>query len=315
MIKISVIVPIYNISTYIDQCVESIVAQTYKNLEIILVNDGSKDDSLEKIKNWERKDKRIIVIDKSNGGLSDARNAGLKIATGDYVSFVDGDDWISTNLYEKIVEEIELFPHIDIITFSIKKVFPSGKSILLSYKMPRNPIKGDEFFRLSKFYVNAWSKIYRREFVKNRMFVKGLLHEDIPYTVPAVNDAAFVGNIEDAFYCYRQDREGSILNTYSEKKLHDWLVGMKMLFNYAFDKHNVYLNCWILERVVGVSMKAQRFENYWKEYTSIGMEDMVSKIYKTTEGLGVDFFLCVKIPKLYIRFIYYCHSLKNKLKR
>lgn len=95
IMKFSVIVPIYNISSYIDQCVESIINQTYKNIEIILVNDGSKDKSLEKIREWESRDTRIIVIDKPNGGLSSARNEGLKHATGDYVFYVDGDDWLS----------------------------------------------------------------------------------------------------------------------------------------------------------------------------------------------------------------------------
>ena len=94
VLKYSIIVPIYNISSLIDQCVESLVNQTYKKLEIILVNDGSKDNSLEIIKKWERKDSRIVVVNKPNGGLSSARNEGLKSATGDYVLYVDGDDWI-----------------------------------------------------------------------------------------------------------------------------------------------------------------------------------------------------------------------------
>lgn len=315
ILKFSIIVPIYNISQYIDQCVESIVNQTYKNLEIILVNDGSKDDSLEKIREWERKDPRIIVVDKPNGGLSSARNEGLKHATGDYVGFVDGDDWVATDLYEKVASEIENYPNIDIVTFSIKKVYPNGKEIILSYNMPCKPFKGCAFFEKSHFYVNAWSKIYRREFIEDRVFVKGLLHEDIPYTVPAVNDATSVGNIEDTFYYYRQDREGSILNTYSEKKLHDWLVGMKILFNYALNRHNTYLSHWILERVIGACSKARRFEDYWNEYEKMGMPDIIYKVYAANARFDLSFWLCIHFPKPYIYFIYNYHLLKNKIKR
>lgn len=315
MVKFSVIVPVYNISSYIDQSVESIVNQTYRNLEIILVNDGSKDDSLAKLREWEKKDNRIVVIDKPNGGLSDARNAGLKIATGDYIGFVDGDDWLATDLYEKVVSEIESYPSIDVITFSIKKVYPSGKEILLSYNMPCKPIKGSEYFKESNFYVNAWSKIYRREYIKDRCFIKGLLHEDIPYTIPAVNDAALVGNIGDSYYYYRQEREGSILNTYSEKKLKDWLVGMSILFRYAENKKDTYLNQWILDRVIGATSKALNFSDYWKYYNESKIQESVTEIYKTVYGRNVKFWLCNYFAKPYLYVYYTYRSLKAKLRK
>ena len=95
---VSIIIPIYNVSKYLDRCIESVCDQTYKNLEIILVDDGSTDNCPKKCDNWAKKDKRIIVIHKINGGLSDARNAGLDVATGKYVYFLDGDDSIETNL-------------------------------------------------------------------------------------------------------------------------------------------------------------------------------------------------------------------------
>ena len=95
MNKITVIIPVYNTARYLDRCIGSVVSQTYKNLEIILVDDGSTDDSYEICKRWEEKDQRILLIHKENGGQSSARNLALDIATGDYIAFVDSDDWIS----------------------------------------------------------------------------------------------------------------------------------------------------------------------------------------------------------------------------
>lgn len=315
MVKISVIVPIYNISSYIVQCVESIVNQTYKNLEIILVNDGSTDDSLEKVREWEKKDNRIVVVDKPNGGLSDARNAGMSVATGDYVSFVDGDDWIGIDLYEKVASEIDAYPNIDVITFSIKKVYPNGKEIILSYKMDEKPIKGADYFRKSNYYVNAWSKIYRREFVKDKSFVKGLLHEDIPYTVVAINEAERVANLNDVFYYYRQDREGSILNTYSSKKLHDWLYGLKMLLAYAEKKHDCYLNKWILDRVIRCCTKARRFKDYKEIFVELQMQEYMKANYSSDRNLGVKYYLCANYPMMAIHASYIYYVAKNRAKK
>ena len=100
---ISVIVPIYRVEPYLDRCIRSLVDQTYYNLEIILIDDGSPDKCPEICDEWEKKDHRIKVIHKENGGLSDARNAGMQIMTGDYVSYIDSDDWVSGNMYEKML--------------------------------------------------------------------------------------------------------------------------------------------------------------------------------------------------------------------
>ena len=102
MIKFSVIVPAYKVEHYLPRCIESIINQTYPELEIILVDDGSPDRCLEIMKHYAKQDGRIVVVTQENGGLSVARNAGLKIATGDYVSFVDSDDWIEANMFSEL---------------------------------------------------------------------------------------------------------------------------------------------------------------------------------------------------------------------
>ena len=102
--KISIIVPIYNVEKYLDRCIESIVGQTYKNLEIILIDDGSPDNCPQMCDEWAKKDDRIKVVHKENGGVSLARNKGMDIATGTYIGFVDSDDYIDKNMYEKLMD-------------------------------------------------------------------------------------------------------------------------------------------------------------------------------------------------------------------
>ena len=112
---ISVVVPIYNVSKYLPKCIESILHSTYKNLEVILVDDGSTDECPTICDDYAKKDSRIKVIHKKNGGLSDARNKGLDIATGEYISFIDSDDYIDADLYESVIKEFD--ENIDVVVF------------------------------------------------------------------------------------------------------------------------------------------------------------------------------------------------------
>ena len=107
--KISVVVPVYNVEEYLDQCVESLVGQTYKNLEVILVDDGSPDNCPAMCDEWAERDNRIKVIHKENGGVSSARNAALDIASGDYIGFVDSDDWIEPDMYEILIKNAKKY--------------------------------------------------------------------------------------------------------------------------------------------------------------------------------------------------------------
>ena len=128
-IKISIIIPIYNVEDYLVECLESIINQTYKNLEIICVNDGSTDKSLMVIKEYEKKDKRIKVISHSNKGVSAPKNAGMKIATGDYITFVDPDDLIDLNVYEKCIESIIKYNKPDIVVYQIHFEYLKNKEL------------------------------------------------------------------------------------------------------------------------------------------------------------------------------------------
>ena len=128
---ISVIVPIYNVEEYLNRCVESIVNQTYQKLEIILVDDGSPDNCPRMCDDWAKKDSRIKVIHKENGGLSDARNAGMKITTGEYISFIDSDDYIETCMIEILYEAIKKYD-CDIASCRVRIVMDDKPSIPLT---------------------------------------------------------------------------------------------------------------------------------------------------------------------------------------
>ena len=161
MIKISVIIPVYGVEKYIRQCLESVIKQTYKNLEIIVVNDGTKDNSMKIVEEY-LVDERIKVINKENGGISSARNRGIEEATGEYVSFVDSDDWLEIDLYERIVQILE-GNKVDIIVFNYNRYSENKKkyrrNILKLKKIPKEIL-----FR--NLNGECWNKLYKIGFLK-----------------------------------------------------------------------------------------------------------------------------------------------------
>lgn len=183
---VSVIVPIYNVEKYLARCIESIIRQTYTNIEIILVNDGSTDNCGEICKHYAHKDKRIKIVEKKNGGLSDARNAGLKIATGEYVIFVDSDDYIEEELisdtYSKIVEN-----DADICYFNYNQVDEQGNLIeknILNFEDELLLIeegKTDEYlvtcFFTYKHGIEAWDKMYKMKIIRDNGLTFTYNHE------------------------------------------------------------------------------------------------------------------------------------------
>ena len=161
----SVVVPIYNAEKTLDRCLSSIVTQTYKNLEIILINDGSTDKSLEICKNWQEKDKRIRIICKDNGGVSSARNMGLISSLGEYISFVDSDDTIEKNMIEVLVSNMLKY-NADLSIVNYKKII-KGKEYFDNASNDKKIIVYD---KKEKFYIDLsiykgflWNKLFRKE--------------------------------------------------------------------------------------------------------------------------------------------------------
>jgi len=214
---ISIIVPIYGVEKYIRQCIDSIINQSYKNLEIILVDDGSKDKCGMICDEYAQKDARIKVIHKKNGGLVSARKAGLSVATGEYVGFVDGDDWIEPIMYEEIAKRIEKDSP-DIVMAEFYCEFKNHKETstqiftesFYDKDMLKNKIYPNMLFN-GKFYLfgispNCWSKVFRRELLKRNLQEVDVcikMGEDAAFTYPCLLEASTVSCIKTPLYHYR----------------------------------------------------------------------------------------------------------------
>lgn len=219
---ISVIVPVYKVEPYLDKCISSIVNQTYKNLEIILVDDGSPDNCPAMCDAWAEKDSRIRVIHKTNGGLSDARNAGMAVATGELMAFVDSDDWIAPDMYEHLYRRLAE-DNSDIAACGVQMIWedktPSRAltregSCVLNQEEAMQAIIEESWLKQP-----VWYKLYKTALVRDILFPKGKYHEDVFWSYQAVGRAQRVSVLDHIGYYYLQ-RGGSIMGEgYSLKRL------------------------------------------------------------------------------------------------
>ena len=244
---VSIIVPVYNVAQYLDRCVTSLTGQTYKNIEIILVDDGSTDNSGALCDSWQSRDHRIKVFHKPNGGLSDARNYGMQKASGDYICFIDSDDWCDLKFIEVMLGAL-LDTESDIVecdylcTDGIEPL-PNNSQAAYEYEV----FAEKECFRrflTNHFFVSVWAKLYRTSILKDQLFRKGVYHEDEAWTYKIFSKARKVCRLHYTGYYYFQ-RPGSIVHSKpSLKRLTDAFSAGK-------------------ERVDFI-------ESHYPEYTSIG---------------------------------------------
>lgn len=209
---ISVIIPIYNIGQYVNRCVDSVIRQTYKNIEIVLVDDGSTDNSSLICDAYKMKDERITVIHKENGGLSDARNCGIEHMTGDYLTFVDGDDYISVNCIETLYKTL-IASEAKISVCKIKYVKENDKIILVSsskfsnIKMFHKTEAIKNFLIMKDIDTSVCGKLYPKQAFKNIRFPYGKLFEDLgtTYKILDLYDEIAYCNSECYFYVSREN--------------------------------------------------------------------------------------------------------------
>ena len=226
---ISVIVPVYNAEKYLQKCLDSILEQTYKNLEIIIINDGSTDNSGQICQEYEKQDDRIVYIEKENSGVSDTRNAGMDRMTGPYVTFVDSDDWLEPNyvkfLYEKLIEH-----QADIVVGNYTS-FNESNSVFYFHtsadyyeKVYDNksviPFLYDAKELLKSALIVPWGKIYKKEIIANFRFPIDRIGEDALFNLKALLGSKKVVYVNKSAYIYRV-REGSLSNTWSDKWIRD----------------------------------------------------------------------------------------------
>lgn len=218
--KISVIVPVYKVEEYLDRCIQSIMNQTYKNFELILVDDGSPDCCAQICDEWKKRDERIRVIHKKNGGLSSARNVGLDIATGEYINFVDSDDWMTPDALEHLYwlcKEYEA----DFSTASWERT--DGNNIVEQSDYKITLLNQEEF--LQRFFKvgtqenvqYTWAKLYRSELFQSIRFPEGLILEDLPTTFQIALKSQKIVHSTKKIYCYFWNPE-SLSASFNEKR-------------------------------------------------------------------------------------------------
>ena len=244
---VSVIVPIYKVENYLRECVNSIISQSYKNLEIILVDDGSPDKCPEICDEYALKDSRIRVIHKPNGGLSDARNAGMKIASADYWSFVDSDDVCHPQMIEVLMKPLIEDKGLKMSACSNTKNIGDWNN---NFEYTVQKMSALDYMQID-YYMVAWGKIYHKTLFKGIEYPKGRLHEDEFTTYKLVYYSGNVGYVDLPFYYYRQ-REDSIMGQPSVKRMTDVFTALweRMAF---FEKENA---------AVFLAQSVKTFSNY-----------------------------------------------------
>lgn len=265
-IKISVVVPVYNGEKYLSQCLDSLILQTYKNIEIICINDGSTDNTSVILNDFAQRDKRIKIINQENKGLSGARNTGIKYITGDYVHFVDADDFVSLCLYEKIVNilkkekrNIDIFLFNALLAYEYEPFEIRNIIVNFSYEDWIEP-RGTYFKTIRKHKspmcgtMAVWTKIYKTNFIldNNIRFPDGLIYEDRLFSAETFLATDDIYIIYDYLYFYRQ-QAGSLTSTLNENIFDVFEIARRVKQVYEkydfFEQSKYSYFCYILDDV------------------------------------------------------------------
>ena len=301
---ISIIVPIYKVEPYLQCCLDSIVNQTYKNLEIILVDDGSPDNCPQICDEYAARDNRIVVIHKENGGLSDARNAGLDVCKGEYVSFVDSDDLLDVNAIKSMLDA-----NIDssIVIANIKTFVGDdqpyrNKNTCCNNSDYINLFPDDLLLSLCKdgtvYLRSVWGKLIRKDLFNNIRFPKGKLYEDMFVNYLLYYNAAKSTYISVPLYYYRAQRPGSIMSktnssTFALEAEEGRYAFLKEHGKQSIANYNLLTLCWdnLFLYSQNVPNSKNKFLYYAKEY--FANFPKINKVY-----------ICLKIISL-CPFVYY----------
>lgn len=237
--KLSIILPVYNTEQYLEKCLNSILNNTFQDFELIIVNDGSPDNSEKIILDFKDKYKdKIVYIKKENGGLSDARNFGLKHAKGEYISFIDSDDYIEHDMYEKMMNKLEQHPF-DIVACDVNLVYENSDKIdVVSSGYDKDLFDKQEIKQtMIYFYPTVWNKIYKAEIINEITFLKGVWYEDLEFMLRVYPNITSIGVVKEPLHNYLQ-RKNSITYTYNDK-LYDIINNMDSVISF-YQEHGIY---------------------------------------------------------------------------
>ena len=229
--KITVIIPVYNVENYLERCLKSILYNTYTNLEIICVNDGSTDNSKKILEDYSQRDKRVVVINKKNAGVSSARNAGIKIATGEYIAFVDSDDWIHEKYFEYLIRAINTA---DLAICNYMRSYKSGiVEADDAYRV--HPISPIDVFKNKELKSYVWGKLFRHQLVDEIRFCESEKLEDSLYNMDVLlnNKNLKINHVGVPLYYYFV-RVGSLVNNIEAYSV----LSLAKCFKEYYDKEN-----------------------------------------------------------------------------
>lgn len=310
---ISVIVPVYKVEQYLNDCICSLVNQSYKNLEIILVNDGSPDNCPIMCDNWAKKDNRIKVIHKKNGGLSSARNAGLDVANGDYFTFVDSDDWISPSMYEDMLKIFKK-NDVDVVAGKINCYFEKTGIIKPfmensdNYKITQDIIINKEKYQkltLSKVLESAsWNKLYKASLFRNLRFKENRYYEDYLYIYNISKRMEHIYYIAKPYYYYRI-RDNSICTSLShlddfEKNFQEIKADIisngynRLIESVNIAEINHYL--WMCKHYINDNTAFYKYRHL--------MQQVKINIFKLNFKSMIKYVICILSRKLYKRLVH-----------
>ncbi|MDD3187730.1 MAG: glycosyltransferase [Bacilli bacterium] len=262
MYKVSVIVPVYNVEAYINKCLDSLVNQTLKEIEIIVVNDGTKDNSQVIIDKYAKEYDNVKSFIKENGGLSDARNYGIKKAHGEYIAFVDSDDYVDLDMYNIMYTKAKKgdFDMVVCDAYSVSKRLDYRYSNIDDNVFTKEGIK--KYF--TNIYPPVWNKIYKRKFFDKFEFKKGVWFEDVEFLYRLLPSIESVGVVKAPLYYYVQ-REGAITSKVNNK-IYDYVDNMNSVLKFYKDNNLLdeyydeieycyvrYLYATFIKRVMGFS--------------------------------------------------------------
>lgn len=314
MCKISVIVPVYNIDQYLDRCVSSIISQScFEQLEVILVNDGSTDKSPDKCQEYAKKYSNIVVINKDNGGVSSARNAGISAAHGQYIAFVDGDDYVATDFFQEMLDAI-IYSQSDLVIFDYYVVYNRDSKKAYRGEIQENYFTSDgamrEFLKGGAIGINLFDKLYVTRIVKQIAFDPSIrIGEDLYFIFQYLQKIEKCYGVYKPGYYYVQ-REGSAMKSQFAEKNFDAIIVAERIMLWAKKNHLEYMELaeahyiHVAYKTVERALKSRDYAAYKEQ-----IDDLYCKIkhYRLRQAYNnlsrkqfVGFLLMKLSPKAYI---------------
>ncbi|MBP5615770.1 MAG: glycosyltransferase family 2 protein [Alphaproteobacteria bacterium] len=313
-IKISVIMPVYNVEKYLERCLSSICHQTYQNIEIICIDDGSTDKSLEILKQFQDRDERIKIISQQNGGVSKARNKGLSEATGSYIYFMDSDDALHPQTFE-ICLHFALKHQAELVCFGFK---PSDGHLLETSPVDISALKSydtdNPLFRCLqsgpfRIPFNVWTKFYAAELLKNTRFVENIYFEDAPHTIEMLLKHPKTVIIDANLYFYTKNLSSISHQKATLKSLQDYRTGMLQMYTAALKsgskKDLQYIRHVIFPRYINNQYKYCRQaspERRHELYTYFAQSLKQYKKYKLIDWTGCGLFKSLRYIYLMLKY-------------